>query len=40
VSGLASDHTAPPAQPATTYPAVEIHEDEKLAIAAEPFDTK
>ena len=37
---LASDHTAPPAQAATTYPAVEIHEDEKLAIAAEPFDTK
>jgi hypothetical protein len=36
----ASDHTAPPVQPATTYPAVEVHEDEKLAIAAEPFDTK
>ena len=36
----ASDHTAPPVQPATAYAAVEIHDDEKVAIAAEPFDTK
>jgi hypothetical protein len=37
---LASDHTAPPVQPATTFAAVEVHEDEKVAIAAEPCDTK
>jgi hypothetical protein len=37
---MGSDHTAPPQQPATTYAAVEIHDDEKVAIAAEPFDTK
>ncbi len=37
---LAADHLAPPVQPATTFAAVEIHEDEKVAIAAEPFDTK
>jgi hypothetical protein len=37
---LASDHSPPPVQPATTYAAVEVHSDEKLAIAAEPFDTK
>jgi len=37
---LAADHSAPPVQPATTFAAVEIHEDEKVAIAAEPFDTK
>lgn len=37
---LASDHTPPPVQPATTYADVEVHPDEKVAIAAEPFDTK
>ena len=37
---LASDHTAPPVQPATDFAAVEVHADEKLAIAAEPYDTK
>jgi hypothetical protein len=37
---LASDHTAPPVQPATAFAAVEVHEDEKVAIAAEPCDTK
>src|ERR1017187_5587518 len=36
----ASDHSAPSVQPATTYAAVEVHEDEKVAIAAEPFETK
>jgi hypothetical protein len=36
----ASDHGPPAANEATTYPAVEIHEDEKLAIAVDPFDTK
>jgi hypothetical protein len=27
-------------QPATTFAAVEVHEDEKVAIAAEPYDTR
>lgn len=36
----ASDHAAPPVQPATTYPAVEVHDKENVAIAVEPFDTK
>jgi len=35
-----SDHTPPPVQPATTYAAVVVHEDEKVAIAAEPYDTR
>jgi hypothetical protein len=38
--GLASDHTAPAVQPATSFAAVEVHEDEKVAVAAEPYDTK
>jgi hypothetical protein len=37
---MASDHSQPPVQPATSFAAVEVHEDEKLAIAAEPYDTK
>jgi len=40
VTAGASDHKAPPVQPATTYPAVEVHEKEHVAIAVEPFDTK
>ena len=36
----ASDHTPPAVQPATDFAAVEVHADEKLAIAAEPYDTK
>ena len=36
----ASDHAPPPVQPATTFAAVEAHEDEKVAIAAEPYDTR
>lgn len=36
----ASEHAPPPVQPATSYPAVEIHPDEHVAIAVEPFDTK
>jgi len=35
----AVDHTPPPVQPATRFPAVEVHEDEKVAIAVEPYDT-
>ncbi|MDR3793134.1 MAG: hypothetical protein P4L03_07125 [Terracidiphilus sp.] len=36
----ASDHQQPPVQPATGFAAVEVHADEKVAIAAEPYDTK
>ena len=38
--GAGSDHTAPAVQPATTYPAVEVHDKEHVAIAVEPYDTK
>jgi hypothetical protein len=37
---MAIDHAPPPVQPATSFAAVEVHDDEKVAIAAEPFDTK
>jgi hypothetical protein len=37
---IAADHTPPPVQPATSFPAVEVHPDEHVAIAAEPYDTK
>jgi len=37
---MASDRTPPAVQPATTFAAVEVHDDEKVAIAAEPYDTK
>ena len=37
---VASVHTPPPVQPATSFAAVEVHDDEKVAIAAEPYDTK
>jgi hypothetical protein len=36
----ASDHAPPAVQPATSYPAVEIHPDEHVAIAVEPYDTR
>ena len=36
----ASSHTPPPVQPATSFVAVETHEDEKVSIAAEPYDTR
>jgi hypothetical protein len=39
-SSHATDHTPPPVQPATDFAAVEVHLDEKLAIAAEPYDSK
>jgi hypothetical protein len=38
--GMASDRTPPPVQPATSFPAVEVHTDEHVAIAVEPYDTK
>ena len=37
---LASDHTPPPVQPATTFADVEVHDNERVAIAAEPYDTR
>jgi hypothetical protein len=40
VSLAASDHEVPAVQPATSFAAVEIHPDEKVAIAAEPYDTR
>ncbi|MGA7244791.1 MAG: hypothetical protein WBX19_16505 [Terracidiphilus sp.] len=40
VTAGASNHTAPPVQPATTFPAVEVHDEEHVAIAIEPYDTR
>ena len=40
VSARASGHTPPTVQPATDFAAVEVHADEKLAIAAEPYDSQ
>lgn len=37
---IANDHTPPAVQPATSFAAVEVHDKEKVAIAAEPYDTK
>jgi hypothetical protein len=37
---VASDHKPPPVQPATSFAAVEVHDKEKIAIAAEPYDTR
>jgi hypothetical protein len=39
-SAHAADHTPPAVQPATDFPAVEVHADEKLAIAIEPYETR
>src|ERR1017187_4229329 len=36
---VASDHTPPAVHPATSFAAVEVPDDEKVAIAVEPFDT-
>ena len=36
----AGNHNPPPVQPATAFAAVEVHADEKVAIAAEPYDTR
>jgi hypothetical protein len=37
---LARDHVPPPVRPAQSYAAVEVHAQEHVAIAAEPYDTK
>jgi hypothetical protein len=34
-----ADHAAPPANAATSYPAFDQHPDERVAIAAEPYNT-
>jgi len=39
-TALATDHTPPPVQPASSFAAVEVHDKEKVAIAVEPYDTK
>lgn len=39
-AALAADHKEPPVEPATSFAAVEIHDKEKVAIAAEPYDTR
>ena len=36
----ARDYKQPPVQPAMSFAAVEVHADEKIAIAAEPYDTR
>lgn len=35
----AAEHAPPPVSPATSFPAVEIHKAEQVAIAVEPYDT-
>jgi hypothetical protein len=40
VPAQARGHKAPPVEPATTYADVEAHQQEKVAIAAEPYDTR
>lgn len=40
VTAGAANHTAPPVQPATSFPAVEVHDEEHVAIAIEPYDTR
>ncbi|MGD0631443.1 MAG: hypothetical protein ABR987_19105 [Terracidiphilus sp.] len=37
---MGSDHSPPPVSPATSFAAVEVHDKEKVAVAAEPYDTK
>ena len=37
---IATEHKEPAVEPATSFAAVEVHDKEKVAIAAEPYDTK
>jgi hypothetical protein len=37
---MAGEHLPPPVQPATSFPAVEEHAGEKVAIAVDPYDTR
>src|SRR5271166_2298990 len=36
---MANSHVPPPVQPASSFAAVDVHKDEKVAVAAEPYDT-
>ena len=36
----AADHAAPPAGVATSYPAFDLHANEQVAIAADPYNTR
>ena len=40
LQAFAEDHTPPPVTAATSFPAVEVHDAEHLAIAVEPYETK
>jgi hypothetical protein len=40
LTAWANEHKEPPVQPATSFAAVEVHEKEHVAIAAEPYDTR
>jgi len=40
LAAVGKDHKPPPVEPATQFPAVEVHAKEKVAIAVEPYDTK
>jgi hypothetical protein len=37
---IAAEHKTPPVQPATSFAAMEVHDKEKVAVAAEPYDTR
>src|ERR1700739_823433 len=37
---LAFEHGPPPAKDAATYPAADIHQEEHVAVAAEPYNTE
>lgn len=37
---VAREHKPPPVEPATAFAAVEVHPQEKVAIAVEPYDTR
>jgi hypothetical protein len=38
--GMAAEHTPPPVQPASSFASVEVHSNEKVSVAVEPYDTK
>lgn len=40
LQAVATDHKQPPVQPATAFAAVEVHDKEKVAVAAEPYETR
>ncbi len=40
LAGMAAEHAVPRLQPASAFAAVEVHDNEKVSIAVEPYDTK